>query len=94
MCLAETAIPEDQRDSAPEDTCSAGNRCVPKAFVEGKPVKCNSGLLGSGVCLDTCFNEMMGFASMIGILGKDRCGDTEVCVPCTFVSDQGVPGCQ
>lgn len=94
VCIGEALIPEDQRSDAPEDTCKDGDRCVPKALFEGKPVTCNSGLLGGGVCLDTCFNEMMGFASTIGILGKDRCGDTEVCVPCTFVSGKGVPGCE
>jgi hypothetical protein len=94
VCIAETAIPADQRDDAPQDSCASGNKCAPKAFVDGKPVICKSGLLGKGVCLDTCFNEMMGFASMIGVLGPDICGSTEVCVPCTFMSGQGVPGCE
>lgn len=93
VCIGESVIPEAQRSEAPQDSCSSGNKCVPKDMFEGKPVLCNSGLLGKGICLDTCFNEMMGFASMIGIFGKDRCEDTEVCVPCTFMSGKGITAC-
>jgi hypothetical protein len=93
VCISEAAIPDDQKGQAPVDSCSGGTVCVPKAIFEGKPVVCNSGLLGKGVCLDSCFNEMMGFASMIGILGKDRCATSEVCVPCTFMSGQGITAC-
>jgi hypothetical protein len=93
VCISEQAIPESERGDAPDDTCASGDKCVPKAIFEGKPVICNSGLLGKGVCLDTCFNEMMGFASMIGVLGKDLCAPTEVCVPCTFMSGKGVTAC-
>jgi hypothetical protein len=95
VCLPETAIPEDQRSNAPQDACANGSLCAPKSFVEMKPVACRAGLLGSGVCLDTCFNEMMGFASTIGLLNGDDClTDSEVCVPCTFLSGKGVPGCK
>jgi hypothetical protein len=65
----------------------------PAAFVEGKPVKCNS-LLGAGVCMDKCFDEMMSFASQLGILKRDVCGTTEACIPCTFLKDTGAPGCE
>jgi hypothetical protein len=94
VCIGESSIPEGERDDAPQDSCSSGNKCVPKAMVEGKTVTCRAGLLGKGVCLDTCFNEMMGFASMIGVIGKDICADTEICAPCTFMSGKGVPGCE
>lgn len=94
VCIAETAVPEAQRSQTKQDVCTSGNKCVPAAFVAGKPVTCSSGLLGAGVCMDTCFNEMMKLASGIGILGNEGCGTTEVCVPCGLVSGQGVPGCQ
>src|SRR5207253_6133504 len=93
VCLQASGIPESRRDQAPQDSCADGLLCVPKAMVEGKPVTCNGGLLGKGVCMDTCFNEMMGFASMIGILGKDLCATTEVCVPCSFMSGKGITAC-
>jgi hypothetical protein len=94
VCLTETAIPEDQRGDAPQDSCADGNKCVPAAFVEGKPVKCDGGILGAGVCMDKCFNGMMSIAGDIGILDNEGCGNTEVCVPCRFLKDKGVPGCQ
>jgi hypothetical protein len=94
VCISESAIPEDQREDAPNDTCKEGDKCVPAAFVEGKPVKCDGGTLrGPGVCMDKCFNSMMGFAGSIGLLTTEGCGETEVCVPCKFLEDQGVPGC-
>jgi hypothetical protein len=95
VCLTETAIPEGQRDDAPQDSCADGNKCVPKAFVEGKPVACKDDTFGKGVCMDECFSDMMSAAGTIGILDKGgACGSTELCVPCTFLSGQGVPGCQ
>ena len=94
VCIAETAVPEAQRSQTKADVCSAGNKCVPAAFVAGKPVTCSGGLLGAGVCMDKCFNEMMKLASGIGILSSEGCGTTEVCVPCGLVSGQGVPGCK
>jgi len=45
------------------------------------------------VCLDKCFNGLLGAAGDIGLLSKAGCGDTEVCVPCTFIKDTGAPGC-
>ncbi|MBX3200738.1 MAG: hypothetical protein KF894_21555 [Labilithrix sp.] len=92
VCIAESAVPEAQRDQTKQDTCAAANKCVPAAFVAGTPVKCN-GFMGSGVCMDKCFDDMMSFAGDIGILSNDGCGETEVCIPCTFVADKGVPGC-
>lgn len=95
ICVVETAVPEDQRSKVKQDVCPAANKCVPRAFVENKPVKCQSGLLGAGVCMDKCFDDMMGTASDIGLLSSAGCGATEVCVPCSFASSSGqkVPGC-
>lgn len=94
VCISEQAIPEAQRDEAPDDSCSTGNKCVPKAIFEGKPVVCNAGMiLGKGVCLDECFNSMMGLASDIGLLWQDRCASTEVCVPCSFMKGKGITAC-
>lgn len=93
ICLPESAIPPEQRAEAPALTCAAGNKCVPKAFVEGKQVACSS-LLGAGVCMDKCFDQMMALAGGIGILGKDVCGTSELCIPCALVSGKGVPGCK
>ena len=49
---------------------------------------------GDGVCMDRCFDDMMSIAGGIGILGRSSCGATELCIPCDFVSGQGVPGCK
>ncbi len=94
VCLAESAIPEAQRSSTKADTCTTGNKCVPRAMVEGKPVTCSS-LLGAGVCMDKCFDEMMSLAGGIGILNKANCGATELCIPCSLAQTGGtkVPGC-
>ena len=94
VCIAETAVPEAQRNQTKQDVCVAGSKCVPAAFVAGTPVKCSGGLLGAGVCMDKCFNDMMSLAGDIGLLSAAGCGSTEVCVPCSFVSGQGVPGCK
>jgi hypothetical protein len=93
VCLVETAVPEAQRSQTKQDVCAAGNKCVPAALVAGAPVKCTAGILGAGVCMDKCFNDMMSFAGGIGILSSQGCGTTEVCVPCSLVGGQGVPGC-
>jgi hypothetical protein len=93
VCIAETAVPEDQRSDVKQDVCPAANKCVPKALVEGKPVTCDSGIGGSGVCMDKCFNEMLGFVADIGFLSSEGCGATEVCVPCSLASGQNIPGC-
>jgi hypothetical protein len=94
VCLAESAIPEANRASTKADTCTTGNKCVPKAMVEGKPVTCST-LLGAGVCMDQCFDEMMSLAGGIGILSRLNCGATELCIPCSLASSGGtkVPGC-
>ncbi len=92
VCFPEAKLPEDRRDQTKQDTCGAGDRCVPAAFVSGKPVKCSAGFLGNGVCMDRCFDDMMSLAGDIGILDGEGCGDTEVCVPCNLAG-KGVPGC-
>jgi hypothetical protein len=96
VCLAESAIPASQQSQAPQDSCATGNKCVPKALVQGMPVKCDGGLLGKGICMDQCFNEFLGIAGDIGILSTKGCGATEVCAPCSFISGNGitVPGCE
>lgn len=93
VCLSESTIPASQRDQAPQDTCSSGDKCVPAAFVSGKAVVCDGGLFGHGVCMDQCFNDMMGIAKDLGILSGKGCGSTEICIPCQFVSGKGVPTC-
>ncbi len=93
VCISSTAIPASQQSQTKQDTCNAGDKCVPAAFVSNMPVKCDGGLFGQGVCMDQCFNDMMGTAKSIGVLSGKGCGSTEVCVPCALVSGQGVPGC-
>lgn len=93
VCLPDALIPPDRRDQTKQDTCGTGDKCVPAAFVSGKPVKCSAGLLGSGVCMDKCFDDMMSIGADIGFLDGEGCGDTEVCVPCSFAG-KGVPGCE
>ena len=94
VCIAETAVPAAQQSQTKQDVCTTGNKCVPAAFVAGKPVTCSGGLLGAGVCMDKCFNSMLSLAGGIGILSSQGCGTTELCIPCGLVSGQGVPGCQ
>lgn len=94
VCIAATLVPEEQRDDTKRDVCGAQDKCVPKSLAEGKPVKCSAGFLGSGVCLDKCFNSMMAAASSFGVLSQDRCLNTEVCIPCLFAKDKGMPGCE
>lgn len=94
VCISESVIPEAQRDEAPVDDCASGDKCVPKALFEGKPVMCNAGMiLGKGICMDECFNQMMGFAADIGLLWQDKCQNTEVCVPCSFMKGKGITAC-
>jgi len=93
VCLPESAIPDAQRSKTKKDTCNTGDKCVPAAMVKNQPVKCSSSF-GAGVCMDQCFDDMMKIAGGIGILGRASCGSTELCIPCSFVSGQGVPGCQ
>ncbi len=94
VCLSEASLPEGERENAPADTCAEGTKCVPKALVDGKPVTCNAGaILGQGICMDACFNTMLGIAGSIGILSKDVCGESESCVPCRALEGRGVPGC-
>jgi hypothetical protein len=90
VCIAETAVPASQRDQTIQETCPSGNKCVPASLVSNKPVTC-SALLGRGVCIDKCFNDLLSLASVV--LGQDGCGQTEVCLPCFAVKDMGVPGC-
>jgi hypothetical protein len=97
VCIASSAIPADSQGSTIQDTCTGDNKCVPKAMVQGTPVTCDGGFLGNGVCLDKCFSGSLGFAGDIGILSQDKCGSTELCVPCKLASLQGgstpIPGC-
>jgi hypothetical protein len=93
VCIDGSKIPEAQRSRTKQDTCTSGDVCVPAAFVSGKPVTCTAGIMGKGVCMDGCFDEMMSFAGSVGILERTTCGSTELCIPCSFVSGQGVPGC-
>jgi hypothetical protein len=79
---------------APQNTCPSGSKCAPAAFVSGNPVKCDSGILGAGLCLDKCFDTMLSIAGTLGFLSSDGCGNTEVCAPCSALKSQGpVPGC-
>jgi hypothetical protein len=96
VCLDASKIPSSQQSQAPQDSCASGTKCVPKALVQGMPVKCDGGLLGKGICMDQCFNEFLGLAGDIGILSTKGCGSTEVCAPCSFISGNGitVPGCE
>lgn len=96
MCLSSNSIPEEERDSTPKDTCAGDTKCVPRSLSLGQPVKCDAGLLGGGVCLDKCFNNLMALASKVGFLSSDGCGSTEVCIPCLAMKNRSVkvPGCE
>ncbi|NOU28255.1 MAG: hypothetical protein HOO96_10170 [Polyangiaceae bacterium] len=64
---------------------------MPTAFVENKPVMCDAGIIGKGVCLDKCFDDMLSLASVV--LKRDVCTSSEVCIPCAFAPD-ATPGCK
>lgn len=89
VCISPDAVPADQRDSMTRDVCHDAKVCAPASLVDGKPKPCN--VLGDpGVCLDVCFAKMLGPAQRVF---RDKCGPTEVCLPCLIGSGQGVPGC-
>jgi hypothetical protein len=95
VCISETAVPEANKSQTITDTCSAGNVCVPQAFVSGAPTKCKGPLGSAGVCIDKCFSDLFTFAGPI--LGGDGCTSaTEICVPCLIAKTGGqtVPGCE
>jgi hypothetical protein len=46
-----------------------------------------------GVCVDKCFDDMLGASKKVGPLDSNGCGSTELCVPCTLIQDKGLPGC-
>jgi hypothetical protein len=89
VCMQENSIPEDQRDSVSRDVCPDKKLCAPAAMVDGNPVKC-SFLGAAGVCLDVCFNSMLGGMKA---MARADCGPTEVCLPCAIGKGQGVVGC-
>ena len=94
VCIADSAIPADQQSSTSQLECSSGNKCVPAAFVSNTPVHCKAGnVLGKGVCLDKCFSGTLDTVSSVGLLDRDVCGATEVCIPCAF-APSATPGCQ
>jgi hypothetical protein len=90
QCIADSAIPADQREDTDQLECSGGNKCVPAKFVAGNPTKCTVGLW-DGVCLDQCFSSYLEYVQ--GALSEEECGATEACVPCSVLPDN-TPGCQ
>jgi hypothetical protein len=88
-------------DSAKEmkqDSCSAGLVCAPQSLVSNKAVKCDAGFLGKGICMDSCFNDMLSGIGGV-FLSQDACAQGEKCIPCTFASGMApdgvtVPGCE
>lgn len=96
-CLDGKAIGEGGNDLKP-DSCTDGLVCAPTSLVSGKAVKCDGGLLGDGICMGECFNDML--ASIGGVfLDQGSCDKAELCVPCAFASKMApdgtkVPGCE
>ena len=90
---SKAAVPASMQSEVKTDVCTGDNICAPTSLVTGKPVVCSS-LLGSGVCMDKCFNDMMAIAGDIGFLSNKGCGTIELCIPCALVSGKGVPGCK
>ncbi len=93
VCLPDSAIPAAQQSSTSQQECAAGNKCVPAALVDNKPVACDAGFLGTGICMDGCFDQMLSFAGDLGLLDGKGCDQNELCIPCSFVKGKGVPGC-
>lgn len=100
VCMSATVLPADKQDAMPKDTCASGNVCMPTAFFGGTPTSCNAGLLlGKGICMDVCFNDMLSLAGSLGILTGKGCGSTELCAPCSILKSQmpkgiALPGCE
>jgi hypothetical protein len=94
VCLAASALPADKVSQMVDDTCAAGEKCAPASLVNNQPSRCYAGANGLGVCMDKCFNGLLELAGLFGVMSQDWCGPTELCMPCSFVQGQGVPGCQ
>lgn len=90
-CVGKSAVPADDVSSLGQDTCSKDTLlCAPSSLVNGEaPKKCD--VLGlSGVCLDVCFNSMLGGLKAV----RGSCNPEEVCIPCAVGKGQGLPGCE
>jgi hypothetical protein len=97
VCIPSAAVPADDQSMVIQDTCAGDNKCAPKALVDGKPVVCDGGLLGDGVCIPTCFSHALGIAGDIGALSQATCGANQLCIPCKLASLEAgstpIPGC-
>jgi hypothetical protein len=87
-CIAESAVPEEDRGFMIHDVCPATTVCAPTSQLDANPTRCN--VLGmSGVCLDVCFAaQLKGMTS----LTRAGCGLTEVCLPCALADTQAHGG--
>lgn len=89
VCMNESGVPDDKRESLSRDTCMSGKLCAPTAMVSNEPDHCN--LYGiPGVCIDVCFAKMMSPAVKVA---RGQCRPTEVCLPCIIGKGQDMPGC-
>ena len=91
QCISNTVS-----DKMAKDTCTGDLVCAPASLTKGQAVKCDA-ILGKGICLDACFNEMLAVGGMI--LGQSTCSEGESCIPCVFASMMApdgaqVPGCE
>jgi hypothetical protein len=96
-CLDGKALAEAGTDLKP-DSCRDGLVCAPQSLVTGKPMKCDGGLLGDGICLGKCFDDTLNSLGAV-FLDQGSCDKEELCVPCTFASKMApdgtkVPGCE
>lgn len=90
VCMNNDAVPADSRGDLDRDSCSNSSQvCAPTAMSDGTPTKCS--LLGlDGICLDTCFAQILAGTSPVT---QSSCGPTEVCLPCVIGKGKGMPGC-
>jgi hypothetical protein len=98
-CLAASVVGEAGKDMT-QDSCSAGLVCAPQSLVTNKAQTCKAGvILGKGICMNGCFNDMLQNLGGILLDKGDTCADDDLCVPCTFVTKMApdgvkVPGCE
>jgi hypothetical protein len=90
-CVQKSSVPSGDADQLNQDSCPTDSLvCAPSSLVNGDAPKTCDVLGVSGVCLDTCFNDMLGG---LKAAARGDCGPTEVCVPCVVGKSQGLPGC-
>lgn len=92
VCMPKDSTPEGAGESLPKDSCKESEQiCAPANLIDGKGEKCDVAGL-DGVCLPTCFAEMVKGAQA-GM--RSSCNALSFCLPCAAAKLAGfdMPGC-